>query len=85
MITATGQDVYLSDDKFEIGRNFGTKIWNAALYMQMHTKDAKVEPFLFNRAQKYIHERLEAQRAACGRVRALILKGRQQGCSTLIG
>jgi valyl-tRNA synthetase len=35
MITATGQDVFLSNDKFEIGRNFGTKIWNAARYMQM--------------------------------------------------
>ncbi|MEI6562743.1 MAG: valine--tRNA ligase [bacterium] len=35
MITATGQDVYLSNEKFEIGRNFGTKIWNAARYMQM--------------------------------------------------
>jgi valyl-tRNA synthetase len=34
-ITATGQDVFLSSDKFEIGRNFGTKIWNAARYMQM--------------------------------------------------
>ncbi len=39
MITATGQDVYLSNDKFEIGRNFGTKIWNAARFMQMHTKE----------------------------------------------
>jgi valyl-tRNA synthetase len=36
MITATGQDVYLSDDKFEIGRNFGTKLWNAARFMKMH-------------------------------------------------
>ena len=36
MITATGQDVYVSKDKFEIGRNFGTKIWNAARFMQMH-------------------------------------------------
>ncbi len=35
MITATGQDVFLSNDKFEIGRNFGTKIWNAARFMQM--------------------------------------------------
>jgi valyl-tRNA synthetase len=38
MITATGQDVFLSNDKFEIGRNFGTKIWNAARYMQMQEK-----------------------------------------------
>jgi valyl-tRNA synthetase len=35
MLTATGQDVYLSDDKFEIGRNFLTKIWNAARFIQM--------------------------------------------------
>jgi len=39
MLTATGQDVYVSDDKFELGRNFGTKIWNAARYMQMQTKE----------------------------------------------
>ena len=38
MITSTGQDVYLSNDKFEIGRNFGTKLWNAARYMQMHSE-----------------------------------------------
>jgi valyl-tRNA synthetase len=37
MLTATGQDVYISDEKFEIGRNFGTKIWNAARFMKMQT------------------------------------------------
>jgi valyl-tRNA synthetase len=36
MLTATGQDVYVSKEKFEVGRNFGTKIWNAARFMQMH-------------------------------------------------
>ncbi len=40
MITATGQDVYLSNDKFEIGRNFATKLWNAARYLSMQTGDA---------------------------------------------
>jgi len=35
MITATGQDVYVSKEKFEIGRNFGTKLWNAARYLLM--------------------------------------------------
>ena len=35
-ITATGQDVYVNNEKFEMGRNFGTKIWNAARFMQMH-------------------------------------------------
>ena len=38
MITATGQDIYVSNEKFEIGRNFGTKIWNAARFMQMHSE-----------------------------------------------
>jgi valyl-tRNA synthetase len=40
MLTATGQDVYVSPEKFEIGRNFGTKLWNAARFMQMHMRDA---------------------------------------------
>ena len=40
-------------------------------------------PFLeLNAAQLYIHERVEAQRLATGRVRVLLLKGRQQGAST---
>ena len=53
--------------------------------MFIRAKSGKVQAFRFNKAQQYIHERLEAQRAATGRVRALILKGRQQGCSTYVG
>jgi valyl-tRNA synthetase len=41
MITATGQDVYISNEKFEIGRNFGTKMWNAARFMQMHDESGE--------------------------------------------
>lgn len=47
-------------------------------------KKGNRSPFLWNRAQHYIHERLEEQRRAKGYVRALILKGRQQGCSTYV-
>lgn len=32
-ITATGQDVFLAKDKFEIGRNFANKIWNASRFV----------------------------------------------------
>ena len=39
-------------------------------------------PFKFNRAQEIITEQLEAQRKETGRVRAIILKARQQGIST---
>ncbi|MFW5870947.1 MAG: valine--tRNA ligase [Verrucomicrobiota bacterium] len=43
MLTATGQDVYISDEKFEIGRNFGTKIWNAARFLQMQAESLSKE------------------------------------------
>lgn len=53
--------------------------------LKIRTKTGKVEPFVFNRAQRFIHSKLEEQLERKGRVRALILKGRQQGCSTYVG
>ena len=52
----------------------------ASKCLKIRTKSGSVEPFALNKAQKYIHARLEAQKAQTGKVRALILKGRQQGC-----
>jgi len=42
-ITSQGQDVYLSKERFEQGRNFANKIWNASRFVMMnldptHTK-----------------------------------------------
>ena len=51
MITATGQDVYISDEKFEIGRNFGTKIWNAARFMEMHSEEFDVQDLAFKQEE----------------------------------
>lgn len=53
--------------------------------LKIRTKSGKIVPLELNRAQLYIHGRLEEQRARTGMVRALILKGRQQGASTYIG
>lgn len=53
--------------------------------LRIRTKSGVVEPLLMNRAQRYLHERLEAQLKEKGKVRALVLKGRQQGISTYIG
>ena len=39
IITATGQDVFLSPKKFEIGRNFANKIWNASRYILTTLKE----------------------------------------------
>jgi hypothetical protein len=53
-------------------------------FLIIHDKAGVESQFVMNRAQLYVHERLEAQLKATGKVRALILKGRQQGISTLI-
>ncbi|OAH19245.1 hypothetical protein AX289_31465 [Methylorubrum populi] len=53
--------------------------------LRIRTKSGKIVPFTLNKAQLYIHERLQAQLLRSGSVRALILKGRQQGASTYIG
>jgi hypothetical protein len=50
----------------------------------IRTKEGTVDPFILNDAQAHIHKCLESQRKKTGKVRAIILKGRQQGCSTLI-
>ena len=57
----------------------------AAHCAQIKDKAGRLAAFAFNRAQKYVHERLEQQKAKTGKVRALVLKGRQQGVSTYIG
>jgi transcriptional regulator with XRE-family HTH domain len=57
----------------------------AAEALRIRVKRGAIEPLIFNRAQRHIHAALETQKARTGKVRALILKGRQQGCSTYVG
>jgi hypothetical protein len=57
----------------------------AATCLEIRTKDGSVEPFVFNTIQRELHRKIEQQRAESGKVRALILKGRQLGCSTYVG
>lgn len=52
--------------------------------LRIRTKSGKVVPLKLNRAQKTLHDNLERQRQETGRVRAIILKGRQMGASTYI-
>lgn len=60
-LAATGQDVYISDEKFEVGRNFATKIWNAARYVKMQTgsppadfADPQLEPNMLSPDDRHI-------------------------------
>ncbi|MBU1002384.1 MAG: hypothetical protein KKE73_07655 [Proteobacteria bacterium] len=48
-------------------------------------KDGCLGHMVLNRAQLHLHQAMEGQRKATGRVRVLVLKGRQQGCSTYVG
>lgn len=52
--------------------------------LQIVTKEGATVSFNPNPAQVYVHERLEDQIKRTGRVRAIVLKGRQQGMSTYI-
>lgn len=56
----------------------------APAFLTIKNKAGRPVPFTLNQAQLYAQGRLEAQLKEIGRVRALVLKGRQQGLSTLI-
>lgn len=52
--------------------------------LKISTKDGSLIPLVFNSAQEYLHQRIEEQKAKTGMVRTIIVKGRQQGCSTYV-
>ena len=56
----------------------------AAVCLTLRTKEGQFVKFKMNPAQYMAHSKIEEQRLKTGRVRALILKGRQQGISTYI-
>lgn len=57
----------------------------AARCLSVRAKDGRIVRLVLNRAQAHLHQALEDQRGRTGRVRAFVLKGRQQGASTYIG
>ena len=76
----------MSEDEIRIRKRLRDDfIYYASKCLRIRTKDAKIDPFVLNKAQLYTHSKLQYQKGQTGKVRALILKGRQQGMSTLIG
>jgi hypothetical protein len=59
-------------------------LYYAPNVLKIRTKSGQIKPFQLNAAQLYVHQKIEDQRQASGKVRALVLKGRQQGMSTYI-
>lgn len=52
--------------------------------LKIKTKDKRIVQFQMNTAQLFTHEILENELKTKGKVRALVLKGRQQGISTYV-
>jgi len=42
IVSSRGNDIYISDKKFEIGRNFATKIWNASRFLLSNLENSKL-------------------------------------------
>ena len=59
-------------------------LYYAPRALKIRTKIGDIKPLRLNDAQAHIHRILEDQLKETGRVRAIILKGRQQGCSTYV-
>lgn len=76
-IASVAQDVH-----YDLTNNFQ---YFARKALMIKTKEGEMKSFVFNRAQTYLHQRLEAQKKRIGYIRVFILKGRQQGCSTYVG
>ena len=63
------------------------KIWRDSFdefskLLRIRTKNGGIEPFVLNKAQLYLQDKINEQKQRTGRVRVIILKGRQQGIST---
>lgn len=52
--------------------------------LKIRTKEEGLLPLILNDAQLYIHNKLEEQKKKTGKVRGIVLKGRQQGVSTYV-
>lgn len=52
--------------------------------LKIRTKEDGLQPFQLNEAQRYVHNIAERQLEERGKVRIIVLKGRQQGMSTYI-
>lgn len=59
-------------------------VFYASHQLKIATKEGGVKKLELNKSQQFVHERLEAQLFEEDQVRALILKGRQQGISTYV-
>lgn len=71
----------MTDKRLQLKDDFAFYARNC---LSIRTKGEGLQPLILNSAQEYIHEKLQKQLKETGKVRAIILKGRQQGASTYV-
>ncbi len=64
ILCAQGQDIKLDPTKFEMGRNFANKIWNAFRFLSMHVQDGKnyatsIDPASLSITDRWMFTRLQ--------------------------
>ena len=64
ILNTEGQDIKLAPTRFEMGRNFANKLWNAGRFLQMQGDLKGVEPAEDNLADKWISSRFQKVTAA---------------------
>jgi len=77
------------DDTQELTKKFFVKCRDdfpffARKSLNIRDKEGSVQKLYLNQAQLHIHDRLQKQKQTKGYIRAIILKGRQQGVSTYV-
>ena len=76
----------ISADKLEIHNRLQNDYpYFSSVALKVKAKSGAMVPFVFNEPQEYLHAKIEDQKKRTGRVRAIILKARQEGCSTYVG
>ena len=84
-MTNSGDHERLTDRELELRKLLMTDFEAYARgCLFIRTKRGEVQRFRLNASQRYLHERLQKQLREKGRIRALVLKGRQVGISTYI-
>lgn len=76
----------MSDEEIELRQRCKDDFrYYAPRSLKIRSDTGELVPLNLNRGQRFLHDKLEEQCAATGKVRALVLKGRQMGISTYIG
>lgn len=75
----------ITDDEIRIRQKLKDDFEHyASKCLKLRTKAGEIKPFVLNKAQLYAHNKIEEQRALTGKVRVIIVKGRQMGLSSYI-